>query len=173
MSRSTGASLTDLHLTVSQVQPASAPTLLITLKNTNPKVPITILTWNSPLDALLVQLGLVIITPSGSSTPLDIPTIMVKRRMPPPEDSLITLEPGQNVSRTVQIGERFVTHEQWRGDGSGSQAKVQLRGRWTAVWAGVRKQELLGTKRLETLGSGGEEEVLSGEYESESLNIVM
>jgi hypothetical protein len=171
MSVSTDAALTDLHLVVSQVKPASPPTLLITLKNTNPKVPITILTWNSPFDALLVQLGLLIITPPASSTPLHIPTIMVKRRMPPPEDNLITLEPGEDVSRTVEIGERFVAPEQWRGDGSGGRAKVQLKGRWTAVWPGVKKPELVGTQRLETLGYDGEEGVLMGEYESDTLEI--
>lgn len=173
MPPSPDVSLSDLHLTVSQVKPASHPTLLITLENTNPKVPITILTWNSPLDALLIQLGLVIITPSGSSTPLDIPTIMVKRRMPPPENSLVTVEPGEEVSRRVEIGERFVAPAQWREDGSRGGPKVQLKGKWTAVWPGVRKQELVGTGRLETLGYGGEEGVLSGEYESETLEIDM
>lgn len=171
MSFSTDATLTDLDLTVSQVKRAGPPSLLITLNNTNPKVPITILTWNSPLDALLVQLGLVLITPPGSSTPLGIPTIMVKRRMPPPEDNLITLGPGEEVSRTVEIGERFVTPEQWQGEGRGGRAKIQLKGRWTAVWPGLTKQELVGTERLKTLGYGGEDGALSGEYESETLEI--
>ncbi|KAH8903744.1 hypothetical protein BR93DRAFT_930896 [Coniochaeta sp. PMI_546] len=171
MSLSKDVALTDLQLTLSQFKPASPPTLIITLKNTNAAMPITVLTWNSPLDALLVQLGLITITPPGSTTPLDIPTIMVKRRMPPPEDSLVTLGPGEEVSRTVEIGERFVTPERWRGDGSGGPAKVQLKGRWTAVWPGVKKQDLVGTKTLETLGYGGEEGVLSGEYESEILEI--
>ncbi|KAB5513150.1 hypothetical protein GE09DRAFT_635871 [Coniochaeta sp. 2T2.1] len=168
MSGSAVASLSDLHLAVSQVQQASIPTLHISVKNTNTEVPFTVLTWNSPLDELLVQLGLASIIPPGSSAPLDIPTIMVKRRMPPSEDSLVTLEPGQEVSRTVELGERFVSPEQWKGDGSGGPAKVQLKGRWNSVWPGVRKEELLGTNKLTGNSENG---ALSGDFESETLEV--
>jgi hypothetical protein len=92
--------------------------------------------------------------------------------MPPPEDSLVTLEPEEEVSRTVEIGERFVNAEELRGDGQGGRAKIQVKGTWSAVWPGVRKEELVGTERLEALGYGGEETgVLVGEYESEVLDI--
>ncbi|KAJ9156795.1 hypothetical protein NKR19_g4151 [Coniochaeta hoffmannii] len=162
-------SLRDLRLSISQLKPAPVPTLLITVKNTNLSTPFTILTWNSPLDALLVQLGLVTVTPPGASAPLDIPTIMVKRRMPPPQDSLVTLEPGEETERKVEVGERFVAPEKWRGDGSGRPAEVRVRGRWSAVWPGVRREELLGTERLEMLAGG--DGVLTGEYESEVVEI--
>lgn len=173
MSPPAHVSLADLQLTISQAKEATdAPTLLIQLKNTNPEVPITLLTWSSPLDPLLVQLGLVTITLPGSESPLDIPTIQVRRRMPPSEDSLVTLGPGEEVSRTVEIGGRFVAAEQWRGDGSGGRPKVQLKGRWSAVWPGVKKEELIGTERLDALGYGGKEAgVLTGEYGSQILEI--
>jgi hypothetical protein len=170
MAPSSDLSLADLRLSVSQLPASAVPTLLITVTNTHPTTALTFLTWNSPLDTLLVQLGLVEITPPGAAAPLDIPTIMVKRRMPPPEESLVTLAPGEERSREVEVGERFVAPEQWKGDGSGSgRAKVRVKGRWTAVWPGVRKEELVGTERLEALGGG--EGVLSWEYESEVVEV--
>lgn len=95
---------------------------------------------------------------------------MVKRLMPPPEGSLITLEPGEEASRTLELSERFVTPEQWKADGTGGRAKMQLKGRWTAIWPGVRKDGLIGTRRLEMLGHDAEG-VLSGEYESETVEV--
>jgi hypothetical protein len=161
-----------LHLAISQVKPADVPTILINLTNTNTEVPYTVLTWNSPLDDLLVQLGLASLIAPGSSTPIDIPTIMVKRLVPPPPGNLVTLEPGKEVSKIVEIGERFATAEQLRGDGSGGPVKVQLNGEWTAVWPGLRTDDLIGTEKLVTLGYGEDEEgVLRGEYMSEILEM--
>lgn len=161
-------SLSALHLTLSQVQPSHIPTILITLKNTSPSTPYTILTWNSPLDPLLIQLGLLSITLPGSSDPVDIPQIMIKRRMPPSEEHIVTLEPGEETNRKVEIGERFVAPEQW-GHGKG---KVAVRGRWNAVWPGLRKEDVLGNeKRLAAVGGDGGGELLTGEFESEVLEI--
>lgn len=110
------------------------------------------------------------ITPPGSSAPLDIPTIQVKRSIPPGEDSLVTLEPGSEVSRTVELKEPFMTAEELRGDGNGK-GKAQLKGTWTAVWPGLRKEELVRSEKLDILGYGAEHGVLMGDYKSNVLEV--
>jgi hypothetical protein len=171
MSNPPPPTLSNLHVSLSApAPPTSPPSFTVSLTNTSPN-PLTILTWASPLDPLLIQLGLVTITPSGAPSPLDIPVVMLKRRMPPSPDALVTLEPGETVTRKVEIGERFVGEEELRGDGKG-RLRVQVQGEWQAVWVGKRKEDVVGSESLDALGRGGEEgEVLRGAFGSEVLEM--
>lgn len=171
MSNPPPTTLSILHLSLSAPSPpTSPPSFTISLTNTSPN-PFTILTWSSPLDPLLIQLGLVSLTPSGAPSPLDIPVVMLKRRMPPSPDTLVTLEPGQSVTRKVEIGERFAGVEELRGDGKGG-LRVQVKGEWQAVWVGKRKEDVVGSESLDALGRGGEDgDVLRGPFETEVLEM--
>ena len=88
-------------LDVSLQQTSTTPPK-ITLKVTNKAdTPVTLLTWNSPLDRLAIKLGLVTITGDGKK--LDIPTIQVNRRMPPGEESLAEIAAGASKEETFEL----------------------------------------------------------------------
>ena len=127
--------------------------------------PVTVLTWNSPLDPLVVQLGLLSFTPHAASKPLDLPTILVKRQMPPSRESLVVLEQGERRSQVVEVPDIVVSKEELFG--KDKKATVRCEGRWTAVW--LSRAEKLGEEALMELGAGPE--AMTGEFQSEDLAI--
>ncbi|KAJ9133256.1 hypothetical protein NKR23_g10887 [Pleurostoma richardsiae] len=143
----------------------SPPTIAIRVINTH-SAPVTILTWESPLDPLALQLGLLSITPAGADTPLDLPTIKVSRKVPPESDSLITLEPGQGAERDVVLTEPLVPLDKLASDG-GAKARVQCKGRWVSVWPSRLND--ISEEALEKLGFG--EKAMTGSFETEALEI--
>jgi hypothetical protein len=72
----------------------------------------------------------------------------------------------------VEIGERFASVEELRGDGKGG-LRVQIKGGWGTVWVGKRKEDVIESGLLDRLGSGGEDEgeVLRGSFESDVLEM--
>ncbi|KAK3343259.1 hypothetical protein B0H65DRAFT_244475 [Neurospora tetraspora] len=153
-----------LSLTISQPNATAAPpTLLLTLANTSPDVPITLLTWSSPLDPLALQLGLIhISSPSNSSNKIDFPKLMIKRAMPPPEDALVTLGPGEARSQEVVMREPIVDGDKLLE--LAEEGKVGVRvvcGKeddeesGVVVWVG-KKREDVSPEEVELLGRGKE-----------------
>lgn len=162
------SSLADnIEVRLSQASTAATPSLSVSVKNTHPSTPLTLLKWDSPLDPLALQLGLVSVTAAGTSTPIDMPTIKVSRAMPPGADSLVTLQPGESSSSIVELRDTFVPKDTW----AQGKAKASMKGRWAAVWPGLDKDELLGDpEKLSALGGGGDG-VLTGEWESPTIEV--
>lgn len=157
----------NLEVSLLQASAAATPGLSVSVKNTHPSTPVTLLKWDSPLDPLALQLGLISVTVAGASTPIDMPTIKVSRAMPPGADSLVTLEPGESASSVVELREAFVPKDTW----AQGPAKVSMKGRWGAVWPGLVKDDLLGDpEKLRALGGGGDG-VLTGKWESPTIEI--
>ncbi|KAI0598683.1 hypothetical protein F4775DRAFT_168259 [Biscogniauxia sp. FL1348] len=149
-----------LKVAVRQVS-SSPPTLAIGVTNTHSS-PVTILSWNSPLDPLAVQLGLVSFTPAGSNSPVDIPTIMVRRKLPPGPESLVTIEPGETKEQVLELKERVVPLETLRG-----KVGVVCHGSWMGVWAS--KADDIAAESLDSLGIS--EDGSGGKFESEPVEI--
>jgi hypothetical protein len=142
---------------------ASPPTISVRVTNTNTG-PVTFLSYGSPLDGLVLQLGLLSITPDGGSTPLDIPTLEVQRKWPPSLDSLITLAPNEAQQQDIVIKEDIVSPES-----VGAKATVQLKGTWQAVW-GKAKEDI----SEESLNKAGiAEDAYSGEFLSNETEMVI
>lgn len=156
------------HLTISLRQVSSNPiTLAITVQNDN-AVPITLLTWDSPLDPLALQLGVLSITPSGSSTSLDIPTIKVSRKMPPGEDSLVEIPAGQVSKENVIVLKEMLVGNQLR-EMQVKKVSVECKGTWRAVWAASRGE--LQAENIERMGT--DEGAVSGEFQSEVFDVMV
>lgn len=156
------------NLTISLRQISSDPiTLAVTVKNNNAS-PVTILTWDSPLDPLALQLGTLAITPDGSSSPLDIPIIKVSRKLPPGEDSLVELDAGQTSRENVVVLKEMVVGKQLRETNT-EKVSVKCKGQWRAVWATSRKD--LDAESIQ--GMGTDERALPGEFESEAFDVVV
>ncbi|KAI8173848.1 hypothetical protein K4K51_009396 [Colletotrichum sp. SAR 10_75] len=99
---SESSSFPDLQLSLSQTVASKAPSVSVSVKNTSPDTPVTILKWNSPLDEAALGLGLVSITPAGASEPIHIDAVKLTRKMPPNAESLVTLLPGESQPEKLQ-----------------------------------------------------------------------
>lgn len=157
--------LSDLRVSLQQTS-KSPPAICIKVTN-NSSRPVTVLTWESPLDQLALQLGLLTITPesanASASAPLDIPTIKVSRKLPPGNESLVSLAPGESRENHVVFQELLVPLAEIRG----KKARVSLKGRWTRVWPKARSE--LTQEQIEGLGAEGG--AVSGECKAEGIEI--
>ncbi|KAI0185328.1 hypothetical protein EV127DRAFT_412286 [Xylaria flabelliformis] len=151
--------LSALKVSVQQAS-SSPPKLKIGVTNTH-SGPVTVFTWNSPLDPLAVQLGLLSFTPEGKDT-VNIPTIQVRRLMPPGDDAYVTIEPGQTEEREVLLKKPMVPIDELQG-----RVKVVCKGEWKAVWPS--KKEDISAESLKN--TGADDSALKGNFESEPVDI--
>lgn len=93
--------------------------------------PVTILTWDSPLDPLALARGLLTLHPVGAPAPLDLPTLQVSRQQPPGNESLVRLAPGESAANEIVLSERLVPRAALAGS---STVRVRMQGRWRRVW---------------------------------------
>ncbi|RDA92805.1 hypothetical protein CP533_0802 [Ophiocordyceps camponoti-saundersi (nom. inval.)] len=135
----------------------SPPTVRATVSNKNAHA-VTILSYQSPLDNLALALGLLSITPSGSSEPIELPIIRAKRVWPPADESLIVVEAGASATNDFVLEEPHVPVEKL-----GDSATVVVRGRWMAVWPKSRAK----LTRSDIENASGT--ALSAGFESNSL----
>jgi hypothetical protein len=136
---SSTTSIPALEFILSQTS-RSPPTLLITLKNTSPDTPYTILKWNTPLDSSALNVGVFTITDLQSGEVIKQDVLQINRKMPPPQQSLITLAPGTEEEAEI------VLDKPWMPERKPAKYKVQARGVWRGVWGKygdeVTKEEL-------------------------------
>ncbi|KAH7311630.1 hypothetical protein B0I35DRAFT_481580 [Stachybotrys elegans] len=152
--------ISNLHLSLSQTS-TSPPTIQVAVTNKNDG-PITVTTYDTPLDPLAAQLGLLSITPAGAAAPLELNTIYVRRQWPPPEDCFITIEPGKTATNDLVLKEPVIPL-----DTIGDKATVKLAGRWEAVWQATKEAVNVPARHdLATLS-----EVSSGDFASDSLEV--
>lgn len=157
-----GAVLSNLAVRIRQAS-TSPPTLALEVTN-NHDAPLTILRWKTPLDPLAIQLGVLSITPEGKSEPLELPTVELRRIMPPPPQDLITLQPGERREQEVVMKEPIVPLDQL-----GKTARVAVKGKWQTVWPTTADK--LSQETLEKLQFG--DGVLTGEFESEAVDVTI
>lgn len=153
--------LSQLHVSLSQAS-NSPPTVSIKVTNNSPST-VTILSWDSPLDQLAFSLGLFRITPSDASEPLNIDRIMVNRKMPPSDDSLISLAPGESRENQVVFKEMLLPIEKLKG----KKSKVEVQGRWMGVWPVSRDE--LSKEAIENGAHGGG--AVAGTFASDTIDI--
>ncbi|KAI0401533.1 hypothetical protein F4802DRAFT_609369 [Xylaria palmicola] len=151
--------LSALEVSVQQAS-SSPPKLKIGVTNRH-SGPVTVFTWNSPLDPLAVQLGLLSFTPEGKDT-VDIPTIQLRRVMPPGDDAYVTIEPGQTEEREVLLKKPMVPLDQLQG-----KVTVVCKGEWKAVWAS-RKGDISAESRK---NGGADDAALTGSFESKPVDV--
>ncbi|KAJ0162754.1 putative secreted protein [Colletotrichum tanaceti] len=157
-----GAVLSNLAVRIRQAS-TSPPTLALSVTN-NHDAPLTILRWKTPLDPLAIQLGVLSITPEGKSEALELPTIELRRIMPPPPQDLITLQPGERREQEVVLKEPIVPLDQL-----GKTVRVAVKGKWQTVWPTTADK--LSQETIEKLQFG--DGVLTGEFESEMVDVTI
>ncbi|KAJ4150546.1 hypothetical protein LMH87_011292 [Akanthomyces muscarius] len=137
LSKMTGAADTSqdpipgLVVTLAQVPSASPPAFRATITNKNPFA-VSFLDYDSPVDELVVQLGLVELTPAApaDAKPVALDSIKVNRLWPPKVDFVQEIPAGGSVSGEVAVRPKSVPYEKL-----GDRFFVQMKGEWRAVMA--------------------------------------
>ena len=173
-------------LTVSARQTGTSPPRITFAVTNRSSRPLTVLTWDSPLDPLVLQLGHLEISvvapvvepgdrdPDSESGPalrrLDIPTVQIRRKTPPDPESLVTIGPGETAENEVELREALVPPEELRrAADDGGRITAVCRGPWTAVWP--LSADDVSEEAREALGAGPG--VFRGSYETPPLEIAV
>lgn len=153
-----------LEVSLTQVKASSSPPVVtVTVTNRN-SFPVTLLTYDSPVDRAALRLGIVLVTPEGAHGPLDLPRIQFRRVWPPGPEQLVTLAPGGQTSSEIEFDDGvFLDPAQLAG------AKVVVKGRWKAVWKMVKED--IGQASLDD--PDGNPDAFQGEFQSDELELVV
>ncbi|KAG5928527.1 hypothetical protein E4U42_000510 [Claviceps africana] len=152
------------NLEVSLKQTCASPPAIRAIVTNNNSFPVTVVTYDSPLDNLALKLGLLSITLEGSSSPLPLPIVGARRIWPPPPESLVTIAAGESAATDIDMGGPKFGVELFE---SSSRASVTLVGNWHAVWPKDKSS-------LENFNLGSaspDPDVYSGPFASETLAI--
>ncbi|KPI38767.1 uncharacterized protein AB675_5780 [Cyphellophora attinorum] len=77
--------------------------LVAHVSNPSSETPITILRWNSVLDPQAGRLGTISLRNRNGGKALEVPSIMINRKMPPPKEEYIRIAPGGSTSNTITL----------------------------------------------------------------------
>ncbi|KAI1106414.1 hypothetical protein F4804DRAFT_42737 [Jackrogersella minutella] len=152
--------ISKLKVSVRQVS-SSPPKLALAVTNADSRA-VTILRWNSPLDPLALQLGVVSFVPAGSDSPIHMPTIQIRRKMPPGPESLVTIGAGQTKEQELELRAPIVPLEKLRG-----RASVVCSGEWISVW--LSEADTITKESLEKAGAS--DDSFGGSFQSEAVEI--
>lgn len=97
-------------MSLSQVS-KDPPTLRVTLKNDNPDTPYTILKWGTPLDSAALNTGVFTITDANSGAEVEQLIVQIRRMMPPGQDQLAGVKPGEEESVEVVFDRPWMSEE--------------------------------------------------------------
>jgi hypothetical protein len=104
------------------------PSLLVTLKNNNPDTPYTLLKWGTPLDSAALNTGVFTITNEEDGSEVEQAVLMINRKMPPPQEELVTIAPG--TEEEVQV----VFDKPWMPEQKPAKYKIKAAGDFKGVW---------------------------------------
>lgn len=159
MSKSTAKqdSIGDLAVRLSVASASS--TIRVTVQNENPDQTISLLTWDSPLDPRALNTGTLTLEDAENGEEIPGPGIKLNRLLPPPRDALVEIAPKGSFSQEITLRSPWIPTD-------GRSVRVTMSGTWKAVW---RKPTAEITD--DELASMTGDEVLSGEFRSEALEL--
>ncbi|KAI8943092.1 hypothetical protein NX059_001122 [Plenodomus lindquistii] len=106
----------------------SPPTILVTLKNTSPDTPYTLLKWGTPLDASALNTGVYSIVREDDGEEVKQFELKINRKMPPAQDQIVTLAPGTEEELEV------VFDKPWMPENKPAKYKVKAAGNFKGLW---------------------------------------
>jgi hypothetical protein len=124
--------ISSLHLQISGDFATKSPlTLTVTLENKGDK-PVTILTWNTPLDEKAAPIGIFKFKSTRSGDYAQSQNLKLNRLLPPQDDAYLELAPRETIKKDFDIKAPEVTLT------NGEEYEVQAKGFWGGVWEGRR-----------------------------------
>jgi hypothetical protein len=124
-SSSNGIPGLELKLTQTSRNP---PSLLVTLKNNSPDTPYTLLKWGTPLDPAALNTGVFNIMNKETGDEVEQLVVQINRKMPPPQEELVTVAPGAEEEFTV------VFDKPWMPQQKPAKYKIKAQGNFMGVW---------------------------------------
>lgn len=122
-----------LSLSLSQIS-KNPPTIRATLKNDHPDTPYTLLKWGTPLDAAALNTGVFKITDADSGAEIEQVLVQIRRKMPPEQDQLASVKPGEEESVEV------VFDKPWMPETKPAKYRVKAEGTLKGVWDRVKSE---------------------------------
>lgn len=122
-----------LSLSLSQIS-KDPPTLRVTLKNDHPDATYTLLKWGTPLDAAALNTGVFKIRDAHSGAEIEQVMVQIRRKMPPGQDQLASVEPGAEESVEV------VFDRPWMPETKPAKYKVKAEGLLKGAWDKVKSE---------------------------------
>lgn len=132
----------------------------ITVHNDDAKNPVTVLTWNTPLDESAVILGVFEIHDRETGDLLPMDTIQYMRQLPPLPEHLVEIPPKGTVTAHVVLNDAKLT--------SGHAYSIQAKGWWQSVWL-MPKEEVV-SKYLEDQSGAIAGDILSNTVEVKQVS---
>jgi hypothetical protein len=124
---STSNGVPGLEFTLTQTA-RNPPSLLVTLKNNSPDKPYTLLKWGTPLDSAALNTGVFTITNEEDGSEVEQMVLMINRKMPPPQEELVTVAPG--TEEEIQV----VFDKPWMPQQKSAKYKVKAEGDFKGIW---------------------------------------
>jgi hypothetical protein len=109
---------------IMEAQTVALP-ITVSVQNTADS-PVTILRWNTPLDPQAGVLGVFEVSDTTDQRTIDIPRIMVSRKLPASEEDLVEIKAHETLEVAVKLPIPSLE--------SGHQYCVHAQGTWHAVW---------------------------------------
>ncbi|KAF1945943.1 hypothetical protein EJ02DRAFT_13955 [Clathrospora elynae] len=127
MSQSTTSnSVPGLEFKLTQIS-HSPPSLIVTLKNTSPDTPYTVLKWGTPFDSSALNTGVFSITKEEGGKVEQV-VLQINRKMPPSQEEFVTIAPG--TEEEVEV----VFDKPWMPEARPAKYKVKAAGEFKGVW---------------------------------------
>lgn len=123
----TSSEIPGLSLSLAQVS-RDPPTLRVTLKNDNSDSTYTLLKWGTPLDDAALNTGVFKVTDADSGAEIEQAILQIRRRMPPGQSQLTSVQPGGEESVEV------VFDKPWMPETKPAKYKVKAEGLLKGVW---------------------------------------
>jgi hypothetical protein len=89
-----------------------------------------VLRWNSVLDNQAGLLGAITLRNQHTAKTIDVPTIMINRKTPPPDEEYIRIEPHAKVSNQISLALTTTDLEE------GADYEAVAEGRFMEIWRG-------------------------------------
>ncbi|KZM22044.1 uncharacterized protein EKO05_0007887 [Ascochyta rabiei] len=129
----TSSEVPGLSLSLAQVSKDPA-TVRVTLKNNHPDTPYSLLKWGTPLDAAALNTGVFKINNADSGAEVEQVIVQIRRKMPPGQNQLASVEPGAEESVEV------VFDRPWMPEAKPAKYKVKAEGTLWGVWDKVKSE---------------------------------
>ncbi|KAF2851754.1 hypothetical protein T440DRAFT_467536 [Plenodomus tracheiphilus IPT5] len=123
----TSSEVPGLEFRLAQIS-RSPPTILVTLKNTSPDTPYTLLKWGTPLDSAALNTGVFSIVGEEDGEEVKQFVLQINRKMPPAQEEVVTLAPG--TEEEVEV----VFDKPWMPENKPAKYKVKAVGDFKGVW---------------------------------------
>ncbi|EME81257.1 uncharacterized protein MYCFIDRAFT_8780, partial [Pseudocercospora fijiensis CIRAD86] len=103
------------------------PTVHVAIQNKNTATPLTLLTWDTPIDPSALNTGVLSLSDTSTGEAIPGPELKLNRLRPPPRDALVTIAPGDMVEKEVELVAPWIPRD-------GRSITVRAQGSWRAIW---------------------------------------